>query len=326
MADDVDEAKESLVQPDSNSTKSCIDMKLNGFVKDRRIVPLIESAVERTNIMVFEAYEFANFHINRVLSSDGGMDLPVVDRNFYYRCVACVATTNAKASTVSPEMRRSSELFDALRPPGQLRVNASDLMELIPDLTVTMETAALNHLWDNLRSRTGRWLKCHHPELKKHFPLIISLIFNGPTIDFQAVKRLSLDEEKKLDETEKAHRQQARDIIARFRRLCPLKRGLKAKGTKAKCRSHTLLPLYWELFKDFERIFEARRQSIAQGEDIVPRRTAARRFDLLPRKKSFTPMFIPIQSRFLLSMLQTIRNPNGSMAQVVQYQWSRDAD
>ena len=315
MADDpAEETKEALVSPsteESNDTKSCVDMKLNQFVRDRRIIPLIESAVERLNIITLEAYEFANFHVHRLIHA--GLDVPNPDRNFYYRCIICVAQTNARISTVPDAMAESARLFSGLRPPGQQPVDARDIAEIIPDITITMQTAAYNHLWENLLVRTGRWLKCQHPTLKKFFSLILALAFKKPQQDLAKVAKLKTEHpagsrKPPLSDAEVQLRVQAADVITYLRGMCKLK-----SSKKAKSRSHMLFPLYWQIHKDFERMHSERRLAKFCGEKT--QRTAARRFDLLPRKKSFAPIFIPIQSRFLLSTLLSLKNKDKGEAQ-----------
>ena len=316
MHDDVDQSREALVDPDSgdnNLSKSCVVMKLNQFVRDRRILSHIDSAVRRCNVLVLEAYEFANFHIHRLLRED--TPLPILDRNFYYRCVACVGVTNVRPGTIGQELHESALLFDAHRPPGQQRTAAQDLMEIIPDLTITMQTAVYNHLWCNLFQRTGRWLKYHHPHLKKFSALILALVFKAPKRKLVDVKGLRLENPphsraRPLTAAARHLRLQAREVVDHLRGLCPL-----VTSKKAMTKSHTLLHLYWMLYQDSERIHQVRCQQILRGEKL--KRTPVKRFDLLPRKKSFTPMFIPVHTRQLLLMVTGIRRRDGSCCQFV---------
>jgi hypothetical protein len=46
-------------------------------------------------------------------------------------------------------MKFSATAFDALRPEGSDRLDAT-LMDLMPDVAVTMATMGTNHLWMNL--------------------------------------------------------------------------------------------------------------------------------------------------------------------------------
>lgn len=325
MHDDVELSREMLVDPDGsdcNTSKSCIVMKLNQFVRDRRILPLVDSVVRRCNVLVFEAYEFANFHVRRLLTE--GLPLPIMDRNFYYRCIACVAATNVRAGTVDGDMQRSAAIFDGHRPPGQQRTEAHDLMDIIPDLTVTMQTAVYNHLWCNLFVRTGRWMKCNYPELKKLSALIMALVFKAPKTKLDDVKGLRLSQPARsrappLTDAEKQLRQRAREVVEYLRGLCPL-----PSKAKAMSRSHSLIPLYWMLYRDSERIHEERRQQKARGEKLT--RTAARRFDLLPRKKSFTPMFVPIHTRQLLRMVHGLRRRDSTCCQGLSAHYRKVAD
>ena len=79
-----------------------VKMKLNTFLRTdtntRRIKAKLNDVVLDGNRLLGEAYAFANFHVGRLLEAD--IDVPVIDRNFYYRCLLAVCDSNCRADTL----------------------------------------------------------------------------------------------------------------------------------------------------------------------------------------------------------------------------------
>ena len=102
----------------------------------------------------------------------------------------------------------------------------------------------------------------------------LALTFKAPTIHLDKVKTLRLTQSPRT-------------------KAAPIAEATQQLRTRA--RDVILLLFYWMLYHDSERIHADRRRQLERGEEVT--RTPAKRFDLPPRKKSFTAMFVPIHTR-----------------------------
>ena len=259
----------------SNTTKVTVQQKFNSICPDPRLRAKVESLVERCTIIVAEAYALANFHIIRLLR--GQLPIPGIDRNFYYACLSAVSVMNTLDGTIKPDLRESADQFNRLRPHGEDKIFARDMMDVMPDMSKVMETAARNHLWTNLAARTRRWLTLRYPRLKKMHGAIILAAFVAPTVnlsDFNAFKVVD-----GLSASGLLLRQNARAVAVELRGMCPLRRAKRIDG-----RSHELIPFYWRLFQDAEQHFCDRRDAKLAGQQL--KRTPMKRFSMLPKKQA----------------------------------------
>jgi hypothetical protein len=291
---------------DCNTTKVAVLKKFRGMCEDKRLTRRVDSLVLRANVIVAEAYALANFHLKRGLLNNAAMpELEDMDK-FYYACLASVTVGNFKPTTVCESIRESAALFDQLRPHGEDRVCATDLMPLLADLRRVMATAAKNHLWTNLPKRARRWLSLKHPRLKGMHGAIISAAFAAPTVPLEQFNAFRITDG--LTDKGVLLRRGARDVAATLRSLCPLKRAKRVDS-----RSHELIPFFWRLFQDAEDLFQARLDASERGEKL--KRTPMPRFNLLPKKEGFTTSYVPISTRTMLQLVSSITNRDGGGAQ-----------
>jgi hypothetical protein len=105
-----------------------------------------------TNNIVGEAYAFANFHVTRT-SLAGAAQEPITQK-FYYALGLRFPEMNVRKALFLEAMEQSATAFDALRPERFRPTDATNLMDLMPDVAVTMATMGTNHLWMNLSAKT----------------------------------------------------------------------------------------------------------------------------------------------------------------------------
>jgi len=160
-------------------TNSCVKMKLNTFCNDQRIVSHVNYIVRDINIVISEAYTFANFHVLRLISNS--LSLPKIDRNFYYRCILAVTDSACrKANTLNDDFLQSIARFDSLRPSVQNRVCVSDYGQIIAETSIIMATMAKNHLITNIDSRLAKYLRWKYPHLKEYHVIILRAVLKEP--------------------------------------------------------------------------------------------------------------------------------------------------
>jgi hypothetical protein len=145
-------------------------MKLATFVKDNcgnrlYISKAVNTLVTEMSKLVAEAYLFGNFHVARILEQ--GMPLPIIDRNFYYRCLLAAGNNNCHETTLASEWVETIRLFDAFRPKGYVKVSVIGRVQLIADLSIVMTTMATNHLWMNLEGRLMTYLRMKYPNMSQ---------------------------------------------------------------------------------------------------------------------------------------------------------------
>ena len=258
-----------------------IKMKLGGFCKHHVLRARITSLVDEMNILLGQAYLFANLHVLRL--QDAGKDVPSIDRNFYYRClVACAFSFNTRASTLGGDFTDSIACFDAHRPDGQAKVNITGLSQLVADMSITMATMAKNHLIENLRHRVRVYLRWRYTRVKRRLDAVVGAL---------------LDPRKKGEDLiggEDAKSQEARDVVVAMRALLPAK--ITSSGT-------TLLPLYTHILRETEAA-QAARSACARDGGSPPR---LKTFTLLPTKHAFTYSHVAISNMSLMCLLKSTR-------------------
>ena len=159
---------------------STVKMKIATFLKEQHGGPIsvaLNTIVIEMNKLMGEAYLFGNFHASRLLKT--GVELPQVDRNFYYRCLLSVGKNKCVETTLTAEWVESIRQFDAFRPKhlveplvaqpkkGCAKVSVIGRVQLIADLSILMSTMASNHLWMNLESRLSTYIQWKYPNMSK---------------------------------------------------------------------------------------------------------------------------------------------------------------
>jgi hypothetical protein len=208
----------------SHSVPSVVKMRLNTFVHGKddvagradaaaaaRLKCKLGLLVMEGNILLGEAYAFANYHVLRLLNCN--KQVPVIDRNFFYRCLLAVSISASRVGTLGTEFEDSVLMFDALRdatpaptpqvqtpqttkkgratkpsrtynsnPLGKHKVDITTggYNQLIADLSIQMATMATNHLWTNLESRINRFLGWAHPTIRRFHKAIVRALVIAP--------------------------------------------------------------------------------------------------------------------------------------------------
>lgn len=243
---------------------STVKMKLTSFCPSKRLRARLQTIVLDINRLVGEAYCFANLHILRLLVAD--KPLPVIDRNFYYRCLVGVADSDARKGTLGPEYQSTMDVFDGLRPEGMAKVDIRAYNQVVADQSISMATMATNHLWTNLQGRLLRYLRWRHPGLKRHHRSIVNLVACYP---------------KKAIEADHP----AAGVISALRALLPL-----PSGHQYASRAHLTIPLYTHLLRETE----------------LHRPRRGRTFTLLPMKAGYTIGNVPISNMMLMTILRRL--------------------
>ncbi|NDB85772.1 MAG: hypothetical protein EB127_24180, partial [Alphaproteobacteria bacterium] len=132
----------------TKDVNSCIKMKLNSFLRDghRKVIAhKLNQIVSDGNILLSEAYAFANYFILKRLELDG--EMPLIDRNFYYRCLCAVGTNKCRKGTID-DLQDEISVFDTLRleTSSESRIQTSEYNVLLATLSIQMSTMATNHL------------------------------------------------------------------------------------------------------------------------------------------------------------------------------------
>lgn len=326
-----------------------VKMKLNTFLRTskhtRSIKAKLNEVVLDGNRLLGEAYAFANFHVGRLL--EAGTAVPVIDRNFYYRCILAVCISSCRADTLGESISISVSLFDMLRD-DQPKVDATLYGQLLADLSISMATMASNHLWMNIESRVERFLRWKCPALKKFHKTVVRAVVTSPrdsvdkifdadtaykaehaklrrrpTVDVAKparVVKMTPAREAKLKKVaareakvakEAAQRQAAMVVAQEMRQLMPLP---GRKKFASKC--HLTLRLYHWLLKQTEagmaehkaKNADAAVDANADAAGQAKRKPfQGRLFNILPLKSGFTTSYIPISSMFLLALLRSIK-------------------
>ena len=281
----------------SPRTFSVVKMKLNTLVHDGRIKAALRKAVADMNVVVAEAYLFANFHVARLLRDQ--IVVPSIDRNFYYRCLLAVSINNCRRGTLDSQMNTSLEAFDLLRPEDGGKVDVRAYGHLLPDASVTMATMACNHVWTNLSRRLSRFLSWRHPEVKKALRArIVDAVALEPGRNLDVAFRPPW----RADAAAVARWSRARELAERLRGLCPL--GNKSQNS---AKAALTLPLFRHVLE--ETIAAHTLQSVtAESPKSTSSKTRRRfrTFSLLPNKNGFTASHVQFCKMSLLGMLKRL--------------------
>ena len=185
-ADDVERLLQIPGEPTAVSI-SVVKMKLASFCKNDRLRKVIDKVAIDFNRLMGEAYAFSNLHVLRILTSSDRLDaLPIIDRNFFYRCLLAVSTSNSKG-LFDGGMQSSIVTFDALRSgDATSKVDVRGYSQLLADLSIVMATMAQNHLWTNLAPRVMKYLRLGYPELKRLHRKITDGLVNQRSEDSSA--------------------------------------------------------------------------------------------------------------------------------------------
>lgn len=310
---------------------SVVKMKLNSFCGDRRLVGKINQVVLDGNVLLGEAYAFANFHIRRLLDDhingrvalsltvkadvDGSdfivasieplakRPIPAVGRQFFYRCLLAVSNSKCRPETLGDDFKASIKAFDALRPPGQEKVNIEQLNALVADLSITMATMASNHLWMNLERRLHAFVKTKYPALKGQWKKVVDLVAKRP--------KASVDDLLPGGTKCRVKAEMARDAVIQLRGIMTL-HSTKRFASQA----HLTLPLYFHMLRHeeeraqkYQHVEEAIMTTPAssEGKQRCATRRRHRLFTLLPSKAGFTISHVPISSMLMLKMLKAVK-------------------
>jgi hypothetical protein len=300
---------------EGNTMYSCVKMKLASFCPNPVLRSMIIAATLTTNDVVGEAYAFANYHLTRMLESD--QPTPPINRTFYYACLGCVSKMNTRVATIPAVMLASATEFDNLRPAGTERLDATDLMDLMADISISMATMATNHLWMNLCTRLTRYLTWKYPDVKKKMRrVIVCFAVKFPGMALDKVDQLKLTRPAPVKGNKTATepfpesvlhaRQTARCIIKELRSICPL-----PNGKHVATRAHHLISLYRIIHSEGEQALKLDRDSSSQGNKKLPSVRALKRFTLLPMKSGYTVSHIPVSIRFMTTLVQRLKSPSG---------------
>lgn len=265
----------------TKTQKAVVKMKLRMFCHSRQLVSKLDALVFDMNRVLGEAYLFANFHITRLLSSPTNIDLPKIDRNFYYRCILAVSNSNCRPDTLSSEIATSVVAFDGLRPAGEEKVNVVGCTQILADLSISMATMASNHLWMNVWKRLFDYVRNAFPHLKRRVKakLIVDAVLITPKSDLEALR---IDNQPLKAEVQ--------GIIAHMRALCPLDKRIPS-NPEGNTKGHRLLRLYHHITKFYDELPQCM--------------FSKRRFTLLPLKRGYTPSYIPISTMMLNTIVKS---------------------
>lgn len=247
----------------------------------------IDALVTTANLAMAEAYLFANFHVMRCLA-DPAFDvktLPILDRNFYYRCLLAVSTSNVRRDTLGTGLTASAAAFDALRPDGYVKADLRPYNQAVADLSVQMATMACNNVWANVERIVVRYLRCKAPGLRRWWKKIVTVV--------------AVDPKASLPSVFPSTQPNAAEAV----RVAELLRSWYPMPSKAQFnnRAHYAMGLFLRVLKELEASNAAANAEPSEGKKKKPRK--ARLFNLLPMKGGFKTSYIPISSMTLMKLL-----------------------
>ena len=348
--DDMVEGGGLLVDPDSvvESTgegglvPAVVKMKLNTFLHGRnsgKLKAKLNEVVLDGNLLLGEGYAFANFHVGRLL--EAGQDVPVIDRNFYYRCLLAVCVSNCRASTLGDSIAESMKLFDGLRDPAQKKVDATTYNQLIADLSISMATMAANHLWMNLEARIEGFLRWRHPDLKRFHKAVVRAVAISPRDSIDKIfeeaslysktrrsraaekppveprpkrvvkmtpareAKLKLEQENAEKRAEKKAREDSQLVRAKAV-AAAMREILPLRGKRFASKCFLTIRLYHSLLRQTEAGKQEHQLRMDAVDGGMRKSFKGRLFSLLPLKSGFTTSYIPVSSMFLLTILRSI--------------------
>ena len=264
---------------------SSVKMKLNSFCTSKLVKAHVQSTVMTANVVLGEAYAFANFHVRRLRLV--GESMPIIDDKFCWRAIMAVTINRHVAKLFTPDWIASIGEYDALRPSKDVKADIRGNFNAVAcSLRIVMRTAMVNHLWLNLDKRVGRFIAWQWPSLKrfaKKIQMAVTVFNKKPT------------EETFPDDTPKAIL--ARQVISELRTLLP-------DVSRFDTRAHKTLDMYFHLLEKTEEEVERRRElAVDDGTRQKTKRFNGRLFDILPLKSNYTLSHIPISSMAYMQIL-----------------------
>lgn len=261
-----------------NIVPAIVKMKLNTFCDNVAIKNKLNFIVIEMNRLLGEAYLFANIHVTRLISENKAV--PLMDRNFYYRCILASSKNKCRSSTIGPELEMTKTRFDALRQADSPKVDICEYNQIVADLSIIMATMASNHLWMNLEPRLKKFIRWKYPTLKGVCKRIIDSVIDRPTISLDRLYKDADDSPRLL---------QAKKVSAELRSLLPL-----PSKSKFASRAHLTLPLYFHILQETTSK-KTNEPSTTKGLKL---------FNLLPLKSNFTISHIPISNMMMMRLLK----------------------
>ena len=281
-------AEEDLADDDEESRTCIVKMKLNTFITTPQLRKHIQTLVSNMDLLLGQAYLFANFHIIRVLEDNE--PLPKIDRNFYYRClVACARVRDGKRAQdlFDNSLITSLNAFDVLRTPDEERINIVGLAQVIADMSISMATMAKNHLVTNLKPRLTLFMRWCYSPVKRRINILHKALFEDRG-------KLVTQIFPKSD----AKSLQARQIVSTLRDLLPC---------DCERSVHRLLPLYAYILRRTEEEIATRTASGNIKPEDAKKRFSGKSFTLLPTKSGFTHSYIAISNMSFMGLLKTAK-------------------
>jgi hypothetical protein len=263
-------------------------MKLMTFCKSELVCAQLQKTVMTANIVLGEAFVFANFHVMRIRSIGG--EMPVIDEKFYWRAIMAVTINRHVAKLFTPEWLSSISEYDALRPVGDVKANiGGNFNAIAASLRIVMKTAAVNHLWLNLDKRVGRLIAWRWPSLKrcaKKIQMAVTVFNKKPTIE-----TFPGDSPKAV---------LARQVISELRVMLP-------DVSRFDSRAHKTLDLYFHILEKTEEEIERRKEQTIDNNQskstATKKRFNGRLFDILPTKSNYTLSHIPVSTMAFMQIL-----------------------
>jgi hypothetical protein len=301
-----------------NHGVSCVKMKLATFVPDANIRKLINCVVRDLNIVLAEAYAFANLHVTRALEM--GDKVTDVGPKFYDRCIKSVAKCAVQGKKLEPSFLATKAIFDGLRPEANAAIDITLLNDIKSELVISMGTMAANHLRTNMKQRLENWISWRYHKFTKQIrTAIVMCVAVTPKAKFEDVKGLATKDAKgkECSEAKKRSVAEAVSLIKELRSLAPLTSEASKLGID---KVASLVPLYHRIMKETESAFAAARDDVAMmSEDDALRRPAVKlfkrlrraRFSMLPYKHGYTTSHVPICSRAWIGLLRRVKRSNG---------------
>ena len=219
-----------------------VKMKLNTLCTSKQVMSRLQSLTMTANILLGEAYLFANFHVLRL--HDIGAEIPVIDDKFYWRSMMAVTINKHIDRLFTPEWTASIEAYDALRPVGDTKVDIGGNFNAIAgSLMISMKTAAINHLWLNLDKRVKRFVSWRWPELKR----CAKKVQHAVTIANKVPAQTLFPGTTQKDVL-------ARDVINKLRLKLP-------DVSRFGSRAHKTMSMYFYILEETERELELRNET-----------------------------------------------------------------
>lgn len=261
---------------DAVVANACVKLKLNTFSVNKQLNTKLRSIVLDMNQLLGEGYVFANFHILRILHA--GIDIPKMDRNFYYRCLVAVSENKSHSATLGPDLQESKNQFDALRDPNTPKIVTTGHIQVVADLSISMATMATNHLWMNIKKRLQRFLSWSQPTVKLALrKRIIEAVLFKPTVD---LSKLFTNSPVGLE------------IATNLRAILKL-----PSNSQFANRAHLLIPMYFHILK----------HTIIGKAACQGKKFGGRTFTLLPLKSGYTISHIQFSAMALLGYLKQLK-------------------